>query len=141
MVYPDLFDFVSREVEEDADSMKQTREAREEEARRKTGSACVWVRLRSPCLASSLCVCALSLFKCLQHPRLRRWCAAPHAICCLSLCPFGRVDDGHRALGRSTRRRLQRRLHRIFLENEVVDPLISFAESRQAQAASRSRAP
>ena len=44
------------------------------------------------------------------------------------------LHDGHRALGRSARLRLQRRLHRM--ENEVVDARSSLAGSRQAQAAS-----
>ena len=51
------------------------------------------------------------------------------------LFPSGDLHDGHRALGRSSRRRLQRRLHRTSFENEVVDALTSLAGSRQAQAA------
>ena len=44
--------------------------------------------------------------------------------------------DEHRALGRPTQRRLERRHHRVSLENEVVDALKYLAGSRQAQAAS-----
>ena len=51
-------------------------------------------------------------------------------------CSSVELHDGHRALGRSPRRRRQRGLHRTSLENEVVDALNSLAVSRQARAPS-----
>ena len=61
---------------------------------------------------------------------------ATHDLLPLPHFPSAKLHDGHRALGRSPRRRLQRHLHRT-LVSEVVDALNSLAGSPQAQAASR----
>ena len=50
--------------------------------------------------------------------------------------PLVEFRDGFGTLVRASQRRLQRRQHHDFMENEVIDALNSLTGSRQAQIAS-----
>ena len=91
-------------------------------------------RYVTPACGSGFHVCALSNCICFRHSRQGH--AAPGVICYLYLIASVELRDQHRALCRSSQRRLQRRHHRVSQENDVVDALISSVWSRQAQAAS-----
>ena len=105
-------------------------------ARMKVRAACVRVWLRSPRLAGSLYVCAISNVTC--STMVRR---AARDLSPLPHFPSAKMHGGRGALGRSTRRRPPRRHHRTSLEKEVVDAHNSKAKSRQAQAATRRASP
>ena len=132
VIHRDLLDFVSPEVERDANSMKQTREIREEQflapekqegryVARACGSGCA----HPVSLAHSMCaLCPIScVCNMLVHDD-----GAPHRT--RSFASSAEVHDGHRALGHSTRRGLRRRLHDTSLQNVVVDALNSLAVVR-----------
>ena len=145
---PGPFWTLVREVEKDASSVKQTREAREEQflvwgseeedtQSLRAGQAALtlsrWLTLRVRSFPNQVCVTS-------SFTRVVRRAAS-------DLLPLPRflsaeLHDGHRALGRAT----QRRLHRTSFENEVVDAFNPLAGSRQVRLPPvwspwRSRAP
>ena len=110
----DLPDFVSWEVGEDANSMKQTREVREEQFLGwRSEKEDTW-RLRAGQAAltlSRLLTPRVQFFVTVSFATMVR--RAARDLLPLHHFPSAELRDEHRALGRSTRRRVQRRHHHV----------------------------